>query len=112
MPKNISSEYNPQFGRVSRHASRRMSQRGIRTDLMRTLYWRGEESCCGGRARALTISEELASELRAEGLDAGDVDRLRRMRAVLSQDGELVTVMHRYRRRNRLSSRVERGGGQ
>lgn len=107
MPKISQSVVHPHINFISRHASRRMSQRGIRSELVRTLLWRGAEGSCGGKAVAVTISDEVASELRAEGMGASDVDRLRRMRAVLSGDGELITVMHRYRRRNRRPAHAQ-----
>lgn len=85
---------------VTQHAQVRMQQRGVRSEALDLLlrYGRAAHDHHGGvvvymdgRARRRAIREcgrEVGSTL----------DRVRRLYAVLGQNGDVVTVGHRYRR--------------
>lgn len=98
----LDERYRPR--RITKHALRRMAQRAISPDRIDALLRHGEEVSCAGGAVALTVSSELAAELRADGMPGPFVDRLCGIRAVVSGDGALITVMHRYRRKDRRRS--------
>ena len=84
--------------RLSQHAKQRMAQRSVSCTAIDLLMEFGDAAPCGGRASAITINKYDLQDLRADGVCSATVEKLRRLRAVLSDDGTLVTVMHRYRR--------------
>ena len=85
----------------TRHAGRRIAQRGICEDLLNLLLERGDREVeVGDGCMALSLSHEARLSIAPAA-----ADRLRHVVAVLSGD-RLVTVMHanrpgasRYRRR-------------
>lgn len=85
---------------LTRHARARMQQRGItRNALERLLDW-GRETHAG-RGHTLVYFDKPARrrlELELPGSRRPELDCLRRLYAVLSAEGEVVTVGHRYRR--------------
>jgi hypothetical protein len=44
------------------------------------------------------LDRRSIAELRAEGYKNADVDRLSRLRAIVANDGRIVTVMHWFHR--------------
>lgn len=94
--------------RLSRHAQQRMAQRSVSRDMVDLLIRYGDESPCGGQSFAITINKYGLEDLRNDGLRAAAVERLSRLRAVVANDGTLVTVMHRYHRPAH-NARVMRG---
>ncbi len=89
--------------RATRHANRRMRQRGIRQIFLDLLLDNADvEVPIGSACTFYRVSRELATTLNAD-------DRLARYGAIVSQDGALVTVMPirrthsgaRYRRMRR-----------
>ncbi len=99
---------------LSRHARARMQQRGItRSALDRLLDW-GREAYAGhgstivyfdGSAykRAVAKPARKRAGLALPGCTRPELDCLRRLYAVLSSEGDVVTVGHRYRRIGRPS---------
>ena len=94
--------YRPNL-RLSRHAKQRMAQRSVSFTAIDLLMEFGDATPCGGRASAITINKYDLQDLRAEGVGSATIEKLRRLRAVLSDDGTLVTVMHHYRRTSAIS---------
>lgn len=90
---------------LTSHAAIRMSQRGIRAKVLKALLAAGQDSPCGGRSSAYILPKAAASELREAGISASDIDRIRRLRAIVAEDGAIVTVMHRHDSR-RVSNRI------
>ena len=90
---------------LSRHARARMQQRGItRTALDRLLDW-GREAHVG-RGSTIVYFDKPAHRragLALPGCRRPELDCLRRLYAVLSSEGDVVTVGHRYRRIGRPS---------
>jgi hypothetical protein len=74
--------------------------------LIQILLARGEERPCSGRAVALTMDPYEARELRGDGLSAVQVERLQRLQVIVSPEGELITVMHRYKHRRTRTATV------
>lgn len=81
---------------LTSHAATRMSQRGIRAQALKALLAAGQDTPCGGRSSAYILSKAAASELREAGVSSSDIDRIRRLRAIVAENGAIVTVMHRY----------------
>ncbi len=86
--------------RATRHANRRMRQRGIRQNLLDLLLHNADlEAPIGSACTLYRVSRELATTLNAD-------DRLAHYGAIISQDGALVTVMPI--RRTRSGARYRR----
>lgn len=86
---------------LSRHAELRMAQRAISKDLLMLLFEYGDQAACGGRSAAVTVNPLDLSYLRQIGLPISSLERLSRLRAVVANDGTLVTVMHCHKRASR-----------
>ncbi len=90
---------------LSRHARARMQQRGIsRRALDRLLDW-GREAHAGHGSTIVYFdrSAHKRAGLALPGCRRPELDCLRRLYAVLSSEGDVVTVGHRYRRIGRPS---------
>lgn len=92
------SETNHSQLQLSRHARQRMAQRSVSRAMIDLLIGYGDEAPCGGQSFAITINKYGLQDLRNDGLRGAAVERLSRLRAVVANDGTLVTVMHRYHR--------------
>ena len=93
---------------LSRHAQQRMAQRSVSRDMVDLLIRYGDEAPCGRQSLAITINKYGLEDLRKDGVRGATVEKLSRLRAVMSNDGTLVTVMHRYHRPAH-NARVMRG---
>jgi hypothetical protein len=83
----------------TRHALRRMRQRGVRQDFLDLLLANADrEIDVGGGSTMYRVSRQAAAAMRCD-------DRLARFGAILSHDGALITVMPIDRRRSRLGRR-------
>ena len=90
---------------LSRHARVRMQQRGIsRRALDRLLDW-GSETHDGQGGTVIHFDKPARKRagLALPGCRRPELDCLRRLYAVLSSEGDVVTVGHRYRRIGRPS---------
>lgn len=93
-------------GNLTRHARRRIAERGIRSrDLDLLLLVGDTETSVGGGCVAVSMSCRRQDELIAEGHAAGMIERAARVVAVQGPDGNIVTVLRpagrhgrRYRR--------------
>jgi hypothetical protein len=95
--------------RFSNHARRRARQRGLRAaDLMLLLFIADREAPVGGGCVALSISCTRRHELLAEGYLASAIERVARIAAVQSADGEIVTVLRPHGRRGKRYRRAFR----
>jgi hypothetical protein len=88
---------------ISRHATKRCQQRGVSRVVLSTLLDHWDRSVpVGGGLTAVTLSRKEAVRLRTLGHPSGTLDRLSSLAAILSPDGQVVTVLHatdpRYRR--------------
>lgn len=94
----------PEFQKlkVSRHAAVRMSQRSIPLRQVQMLLAYGDMNAAAGGATAITLDHRAAEELRGDSfLLPHQIDRLQRLRAITSSEGNVITVMHRHRTRRR-----------
>ena len=91
---------------ISKHAARRMAQRSISNRDAEALLWYGDAAPAGRGASLLKIGENAARDLLQEGFRPTDIDRLRRLQAILSSDGTVVTLMHCYARPRRRGQRL------
>lgn len=81
----------------SRHAQRRMRQRGVRTFLVETLLrWADHEKPIGRGCVALSFRPRRLAELRSEGLLPKEIERLARHVVITAGDGTVVTVGKLY----------------
>ena len=84
----------------TKHVQKRLQQRGLE-NLVEFVCNYGECVPAGGRAQICYMSKracsEACSELRGY-LRKSDIDRLRRTFVVLSSDGFVITVGHRYKK--------------
>ena len=81
------------------HARTRMQQRGIRPEMLEALLDYGREVHVAGGRDLIFFDKRARARLAKAGLvrDA-QADRLCKSYAVLSSDGLVLTVGHRYRR--------------
>jgi hypothetical protein len=81
------------------HARARMQQRGIRAEALDCLLEFGREAFDHrGHAVILYLDKRARRRLARTQPGRKDVERLARCYAVLSREGEVITVGHRYRR--------------
>ena len=86
---------------VTRHAQARMQQRAIRADALERLLEFGREAFDHRGGVVLYFDKAARRRLARTAPGRKDVERLARCYAVLSNEGEIVTVGHRFRRINR-----------
>jgi len=86
---------------LSRHAQARMQQRAIRADALELLLEFGREAFDHHGAVVLYFDKAARRRLLRSDPRAKHLERLERCYAVVSTDGEVVTVGHRRRRINR-----------
>ena len=84
---------------LTSHARTRMQQRGIRPEMVEALLDYGREVHVAGGRDLVFFDKRARARLAKAGLvrDA-QTDRLCKSYAVLSSDGLVLTVGHRYRR--------------
>jgi len=84
--------------RVSKHASRRAQQRGIRRNDIDIVLDHADQQCwVSGGCQSLSISRGRALELKREGVSSASLDRARKVALVYNADDDLVvTVLHTY----------------
>jgi hypothetical protein len=81
------------------HARARMQQRGIRLDMLEALLDYGREIHVAGGRGLVFFDKRARARLAKAGLARyPQAERLCRSYAVLSSDGIVITVGHRYRR--------------
>ena len=83
---------------VTRHAQARMQQRGIRPDAVEYLLQFGREAFDHRGGVVLYFDKAARRRFARAAPGAKNLERLARCYAVLSGDGEVLTVGHRYRR--------------
>ena len=88
---------------LSRHAVTRCQQRGVHGALLSMLFNHWDHSVpVGGGRTAVSLSRKEAARLRCLGHTSATLDRVVSLALVLSEDGQVVTVLHatdrRYRR--------------
>ena len=77
-----------------------MQQRGIRAKAIELLLDYGRERHVHDRGREIVFFDKAARQrlAKANPAVAREADRLCRTYAILSSDGDVITVGHRYRR--------------
>ena len=86
-------------GILTPHARVRMQQRGIRAAMLDALLDFGSEIHVAGGRDLVFFDKRARARLAKTGLVSGaQADRLCKSYAVLSSDGIVITVGHRYRR--------------
>jgi hypothetical protein len=94
----------------TRHIEKRCQQRGVRKIDLQTLYAVADQLAPVGAGRwAMTVSREAAAELRAEGYNAGGIDRLSRRALIVDASDAPITILIPHRRRGRHYRRVANG---
>lgn len=88
---------------MSNHATTRCQQRGVPLRVLSSLLDHGDRSIpVGGGHTAISLSRNEAARLRRVGYHPAMLERLVGLTAVVSNDGQVVTVLHatdaRYRR--------------
>jgi hypothetical protein len=86
---------------VTRHAQARMQQRGIRPDAVECLLEYGREAFDHRGGVVLYFDRAARRRLARAAPGAKNLERLARCYAVLSGEGAVLTVGHRYRRINK-----------
>jgi hypothetical protein len=80
---------------LSGHAADRLRQRGIKKELFHAFLSLADcERNVGGLCVARTCSEMALAEAARDGLSADEVAQLRRLVAILGEDGTVVTIMN------------------
>ena len=86
---------------LTRHAQARMQQRAIRADALDCLLEFGREAFDHRGGVVLYFDKAARRRLARAAPGAKDLERLARCYAVLSTEGEVITVGHRDKRINR-----------
>jgi len=84
------------------HARARMQQRAIRPEILERLLEFGREAFDHRGAVVLYFDKAARRRLLRSDPGAKELERLARCYAVLSAEGEVLTVGHRYRKLNRV----------
>ncbi len=87
---------------LSRHALRRMQQRGIRRELI-DLIWQNHdvEAQVGDGCQSLTVSRRMRGKLREGDIAPELLDKGGKIVLVVGSDGRVITVLRNGRRRGR-----------
>jgi len=86
---------------LTRHAQTRMQQRAIRADALERLLEFGREAFDHHGGVVIYFDKVARRRLSRAAPGAKDLERLARCYAVLSPEGEVITVGHRDKRINR-----------
>ena len=86
---------------ITRHARARMQQRAIRADALERLLEFGREAFDHRGCVTLYFDKAARRRLARAAPGGKDLERLARCYAVLSTDGDVITVGHRVKRINR-----------
>ena len=86
---------------ITRHAQARMQQRAIRTDALERLLEFGQEAFDHHGGVVLYFDKAARRRLIRATPGAKDLERLAGCYAVLSTNGDILTVGHRFRKINR-----------
>ena len=86
----------------TRHAQARMQQRAIRADALDYLLEFGREAFDHRGGVVLYFDKAARCRLKRAAPGAKDLDRVARCYAVLSAEGEVITVGHRDKKINRI----------
>lgn len=80
--------------KLSKHAATRLAQRGIQKSEFDLFYSHADkEVLVPGNCLALSISQKRYDNLTDRGLSARTAERIRKVIALISGDGTVVTVM-------------------
>lgn len=85
--------------KLTRHAGERLQQRGVtinEVDIF--LDWADRSEPAGGGCEALTLSHRNLRKMRDAGIPAHAIDRVARLRAIVSDCGIIITVIKGDRR--------------
>jgi hypothetical protein len=94
---------------LSKHAQLRARQRGTSSRDLQFILEHGEaDQEVGSGCMEVSLKREQLSELRAAGIDTGQLERLARLRVILAEDGTIVTTMkvQGFTRRSRRQRRT------
>ena len=85
---------------LTRHATARMQQRGIRAQALEALLDFGRERHIHFRGREIVYFDKKARARLAKenAIAAREAERFSRTYAILGSDGTVITVGHRFRR--------------
>ena len=85
---------------LTRHATARMQQRGIRAQALEALLDFGRERHIHFRGREIVYFDKKARARLAKenAIAAREAERFSRTYAILGADGTVITVGHRFRR--------------
>ena len=86
---------------LTRHAQTRMQQRAIRPETLERLLEFGREAFDHNGGVVLYFDKAARRRLTRIAPGAKDLERLARCYAILSTNGDILTVGHRFRKINR-----------
>ena len=86
---------------LTRHAQTRMQQRAIRPEVLERLLEFGREAFDHNGGVVLYFDKAARRRLTRIAPGAKDLERLARCYAILSTNGDILTVGHRFRKINR-----------
>jgi len=105
---------------LSKHAAKRMSQRGIRhIDIQLLIAYSDLVLPRGNHSSSYTMTERAYRDMLESDVPIQVADRIRNMCAIVSWDGEVVSVMKlfgsrgkRYRREGQIARRKRNATGE
>lgn len=76
---------------LSNHACTRMAQRGVQSQALDILLIHGVRTKAVGGCERYRLLDRTVQQLEAEGYDAQMIEAARKLRAIVSADGAVVT---------------------
>ena len=91
------------------HAKSRMAQRGIRNpEVCIVLNYGDIQKDCGDGLYSCAISKKAANQILQDGFRPHLVDKARKIVTVISDDGRIITVLHKMSRKGHQYYREHR----
>lgn len=93
---------------LSRHATTRMAQRGIRGEALEIVLLHGTRVKTRDACEEYVLPDRTGRTLEREGIDREMIEAAKRIRAIVGADGTIVTCYHQRSDRSRPCCRKPR----
>jgi hypothetical protein len=86
---------------LSHHATIRMAQRGIRSEALELVLLHGSRVKAGDACEEYALTDRTGRQLERAGHDGRTIATAKKVRAIVSADGTIVTCYHQRSYRSR-----------
>ena len=90
---------------LSAHAATRMAQRGIRPEILDVVLLHGTPTKAQRACEEFSLLERAARQLVTTGYDQETISAATKVRAIVDNNGTIVTCYHKRNGRSRTTSR-------